>query len=152
MILAWVTWVFILLMTAAYAVFAESLFALVLFAAEVILPIIAALINRTTPRVSFQAYLPEHCEKIEIINGIVLISNQRRMIYRCVKMQLRIKNLLTGETAGERVVCTLYSLGSGEFKVKYKSEYCGVIEVSCEEARVYDFFGLTYRKADIVGE
>ena len=130
-------------------IFSESLFALVLLAAVVILPIIAALINRITPRVSFQADIPEHCEKNEVINGSILISNQRHMIYRCVKMKLSLKNLLTGETAGERVVCTLYSLGSGNFKVKYKSKYCGVIAVSCEEARVYDFFGLTYRKADI---
>lgn len=149
MISAWITWTLILLLSVVYMIFSESLFSFILFLIIFIIPIIAAFINRASPKLDFKAEFTDHCEKGETVKGKVIVSNQRHMIYRCVKINIKIENLLTGESACEQVLSTLYAFGNSEFSVKYKSEYCGTIEVSCENARVYDFFGLTYRKLKI---
>ncbi|MGN1132901.1 MAG: DUF58 domain-containing protein [Oscillospiraceae bacterium] len=92
---------------------------------------------------------PENAQKNENIKGKMLFKNCRRLIYSRINARICFENLLTQEKNYEQIQFSL--LGGCEHKIyaAFSSKYCGAVKISCEQLRLYDIFGLTFKTVDI---
>lgn len=150
MISVWVTWFLLLVCLIVYSLLACDVFSVVILAIMIILPITIMLFNRVIKaKVSAEADIVNACEKNQTVVVKLKIKNDSLVSYRRVKSIVCIKNILTGECSEEIVKSVLYAKNAVEFSVKFKSHYCGKIQVSFKDIRLYDYFGFTYRNLEI---
>lgn len=111
------------------------------------IPSVTAVINRAhSPKIDLKLSFPPQCEKNEAVSGFVRLTNNSFAGYRRVCICLKIKNKLTQETVKQTVKTSLTAKELSNVAVSFKAENCGNVEIICEEIRLYDFFGLTFRK------
>ena len=149
MILAWIVWLLLMLMFGVSAVVFESGFAFALSVVTLVLPLAAIIANRFSRGIEFETDIPEKCEKGETVKGNMIFDNRSILAHRLIKLTLRFENRLTGEVSLMSTKLGLYSKNNASAELKFKSELCGCVDISCEKVRVYDFLGLTYKTVDI---
>lgn len=150
MIGVWVTWLLLLACSTVYSLLASNIFSIVILAVMIILPIIIMILNRVVKaKVSAEADMVNTCEKNQTVIVKLKIKNDSLVSYRRIKAVVCIKNTLTGECSEEIVKSVLYAKNAVEFSVKFKSLYCGKIQISFKDIRLYDYFGFTYRNLEI---
>lgn len=120
---------------------------ILLLASVIVIPLVAAVINRFhKPKLEIMFDFPNQCEKKEEIGGAVKIRNSSFAGYRRLQANLHIRNRLTQENLDETVRTPLAAKEETRLDVSLKARYCGTLEISCDEIKLYDFFGLTFRK------
>lgn len=146
----WITYFLLLACTFVYALFATDVFAVALLAVMIILPIAVMTLNRIIrANISVESNIPNTCEKNQTVTTKFSIKNRSIISYRRVKAIVKIENILTGECTQEVIKSALYTKSIAEFYIKFKSCYCGTIQISFENVRLYDYFGFTYRSVKI---
>lgn len=147
MISSWLVWLLVITAVLTLCFISADLGAVLLMAAVIIIPIVSAAINLIhKPKVSLNLNFPAQCEKKACVSGSVELSNDSALSYRRACVSLKLKNRLTGETADETVKASLMAKENSLLNVSFKARYCGTVEISCSELRIYDFFGLTFRR------
>ncbi len=128
--------------------------ALLLLLSIILIPTTAALINMLhKPQITFELHFPKQCEKKEEACGTVEIKNGSLIGYRRVRNVLKLKNRLTQEKLEDSVSVFVGAKEKTSVDVCFKAKYCGMVEILLSEVRLYDFFGLTFKriKPDVIG-
>lgn len=142
----WITYFLLLACAVVYALFSADIFAVVLLAVMIMLPTVFIILNRIIrANLLVEADMQNTCEKNQTVTAKFRINNHSFISYRRIKAVVKIENILTGECTQEVIKSALYAKNTAEFSVKFKSCYCGTIQISFEDARLYDYFGFTYR-------
>lgn len=146
----WITYFLLIACTVVYALFATDVFAVVLLVVIIILPTAVMILNRISrANISVKADLQNTCEKNQTVTAKFNIKNNSIISYRRIRAVVKIENIFTGECTQEVIKSALYAKNTAEFSVKFKSCYCGTIQISFEEVCLYDYFGFTYRSVRI---
>lgn len=147
MVGAWFIWLFVIICTVFSALISENGMFILTLVVEIVLPVIAVICNRVFPVNLYlnNDFLP-NCEKEQIVEGNIKIVNDSVMSYRKMVAICTFRNLLTGEKSEEKLQSVLYAKEQTEFAIKLKNSHCGVVKISCKDIRLYDFFGLTWRR------
>lgn len=121
--------------------------ALLLLLSVILIPTIAALINMLhKPQITFELNFPKQCEKKEEACGTVEMKNGSFISYRRVRNVLKLKNRLTQEEIEDSVSVSVGAKGKISIDICFKAKYCGTVEILLSEVRLYDYFGLTFRR------
>lgn len=150
MISVWVTWFLLLVCVVVYSLIAANIFAVIILGVMIALPIAVIILNKMIKaKVSTEADTVSICEKNQTVIVNLKIKNRSVVSYRRFKAVVFIENLLTGECRQEVVKSALYAKNAVEFCIKLKSCYCGEIQISLKNVRLYDYFGFTYRRLEV---
>lgn len=99
----------------------------------------------TSPKISIIVKFPENTDKKKTAHGNIQVINKRYLPYVRIKFTLYGENLLTGEKVEFPVQVSVPSFGKIDIPVKIKDDFCGKIDFSATDMKIYDVFLLTYR-------
>lgn len=146
MVFIWILWICVLIFVSLITIYTASLTSFVLLIFCVIIPLIFIFVNRITKNdININFDFPTTCNKETTFQGKVNIDLQT--ISRFVFIYVLIKNNLTLEETVQRIRFDM--LKDKECTIKLNSKFCGNLEISCKEIRIYDYFGLTYKTEEV---
>ena len=134
--------------------FSRSMGALVLLALSIIIPMVFIVLNIILPsRTSYSFSCKSLVNKGRPVQGIFRVKNNTFFPYSKGTAVVNFSNMLTGEKYESKISFPLAIKQTVDFALLYNSFYCGKINVFLSEIRMYDIFGLTYKKdkSDVTG-
>jgi uncharacterized protein (DUF58 family) len=138
--IVWLLWV---IAAAMLFVFTGTGAALLLLAATVALPPAqAALIHIAVGRVSAELSLPVTVQKGKKARGALLVRNSSVIPLGRVRLAITVLNALTGESHIFKFDFSLMPRREAVFPFEFESAHCGQLVFSCDQIKVFDFFGL----------
>lgn len=146
MIRAWLTWlVWLGVLAALGCALSQPWFAL-FFGVSFFLPLLLLLVYRLfPPKLAAAGDFPQTAEKNRKCSGTVTVTNERRLLYRCVRLEIVLENALTGEAVRRTLCAPLYPREQACFRMTFCGQYCGVVRAREMKVRLYDYFGLGFQ-------
>ena len=147
MILMWIIWTAIFTLLILSGIFAENSVILFTAAAFVLLTLLSVIINRIAGhRISVTFSFPDNVQKNTDLSGTVNLYNNSKFIsYGASELYIKIQNMLTGEAVSFKIKLPLAANEISSAYLCLKSRNCGMISVSVEKLRLYDYTGLTFK-------
>ena len=140
----WFLWIFGI--TAVY-IFSGNSGAFVMLVASVLAAVVSSVLNVfVTNKISVEVDFDGNAEKGGTVKGTVKLKNRGILPVNTAVFTASCKNILTGE---EHIVSFYFSMGIRGVEVlpfEVKGERCGKIFFKIDAVKVYDIFGLTYKK------
>lgn len=144
---SWIIYVLWLAAALLLNIFSSSAASFLFLCLSVIIPMLAAAFHRLAKsEIDINISLPDSVEKGETAIGEIHISNRKKLPCILVAFDIKGENLLTGEYKNFKGKCSLLSKTQSKINLKIKDNYCGKIVFSAEKVKVFDSFGLTYKK------
>ncbi|MDR1573724.1 MAG: DUF58 domain-containing protein [Clostridiales Family XIII bacterium] len=148
-VVAWILW---LVAAALLFVFTGTGAALLLLVATALLPPAAAALARgAAPRLRAELSLPVTLRKGERAQGALVVRNGTVIPIARARVRVAVLNALTAESRVFRFDFSLMPRAEASFPFAFESAHCGQLVFSCDEMRVFDFFGLYAARREETG-
>lgn len=102
-----------------------------------------------SPKIYIMVSFPENTDKKKTAHGHIQVINKGCLPYVRVKFTLYGENILTGEKVEFPVQVSVPSFGKIDIPVKIKDDFCGKIDFSSTDMKIYDAFLLVYRSKSL---
>ena len=147
MLSLWFVWSAVLIALLISGIFTENSVLIFITAVFVVYALLSVIINRTVKhKISVTFSFPDNAQKNTDINGkVILHNNSRFLLYGAADIYIKIQNKLTGEAVSRKIKLSSAPKGVSKADLCIKSRNCGMISVSVENVRLYDFTGLTFK-------
>ena len=146
MIGMWFVWAGLLLYGVCLATFGRMPFGAVLAAVTLLMPLLSLLLRTLVPpRLSAAVTLPKSGDQDCRLIGTLTLHHPGHRVCRRVRLTVQLVNCLTEEVQERTLTLSLSGRGDASLAVAYRALHCGRMEFRLCRARVYDFFGLTFR-------
>ncbi|MGI6077963.1 MAG: DUF58 domain-containing protein [Fastidiosipilaceae bacterium] len=150
MFISWLIWIVLCSGAVVYSLTTATLSAILFLGFIVLVPLLTILFHHIIkPHISWSVDCPDSGEKKNTLYGSVRAVNHRPLIYRQMRLDITMKNMLTGEEQKLPLRSALYAKSTQGTDFRLLSKHCGTIRISGKSCRLYDFFGLTYRTVSL---
>ena len=140
-------WLVIALAAQWFYLFENNTGTRALLLSVLVLPLASALaLYLPRARLAAELSLPETARRNEAAEGTLRLKNGGKTLFLRISCDLKLKNLLTGETAAVAVEANLRAGGEAAVPFTFVSAHTGKLAVSLDEARAVDLLGLFSRK------
>ena len=140
---------FLLLIEFLLMLFTGNLALFVIFAFTLLFPFAyIVFISIVKPEFTISFSMPKNVRKEEQTKCSLILNNKRKILYPNVKLTLNIKNPITKEQSVLKFDNSVLPKGSVKNSFDFKSSFCGTVSFSVESIKVYDLFGIAFRKIE----